>query len=762
MSKEKAITKTVKKNNPLLHLDEGITDTNWTIYRRLLIVLPEKVNGLGAESIKKILKHGSKHTLTLLALDYEQFNNINGIKKQQLRKLHNDMHHVFSSYKRSVLWLMRVGGFNQKTIEDEDQSHKEHDDYWLSILKNPYKLLIAYPTLATFKRCDIMANILGYKYDNPDRSEGLIFSQMIADLDEGNICSDSSQLYYNLVRNKKLAEQSAFDSYSGIITEAQYKNSIQKMQKKGVIFVEDHLAPTDHQYLYLPAQIGQETFIAANVANRLKHDLVQLDTYREWDERNEVWKWSSLPILMTEKALRLRLKQYQEERNVQLHEKQIDAIVMTFKHHFSILTGMPGTGKTTVLRALTEMIKFFLNRDIEGELISYNHLLKQVAPTGRAAQQMKLATGWKARTLHSLFQIFPGASNYKNVNSRWLIVDETSMLDQSITNIVLNHTNIDTHILFVGDYNQLPSIGPGKILNDMIQSQKVPVTKLTHIFRQAEGSEIVQNDLAILNGKEIDDPEGVKVNSVDADKLQKSSLDHTCVWINADDQQEINEAILKAVRIEKENGIKLEDLLVLSPEHRLESGVNYLNLSLQHILNPRPGDPDKIPYTNKPKKVDYDTFRTGDRVLQTKNDYNLHVINGDLGFISKKIPANDKSRDESEHYRRLAVTMDEYEDPIIYSEERKPKGDKETDNLQLGYSITVHKAQGSEASVIIVAVDPGHIFMLNRTLLYTAASRAKKKLIFVGDQYTFNRAIHKVKENKRRTLLKKRLQALIK
>ncbi len=370
-----------------------------------------------------------------------------------------------------------------------------------------------------------------------------------------------------------------------------------------------------------------------------------------------------------------------------LTERQKEGIVMALTQPVGVLTGGPGTGKTTSMRALIRVLTLKKKRIV------------LAAPTGRAAKRLSEATGLEAKTLHRLLQLRPGAkAQYDQDNpipADVVIVDETSMLDTLLMNNLLKGIATGAHLLLVGDADQLPSVGAGNVLADIIGSERVPVVQLDHIFRQGAGSAIVTNAHRINSGQ-----------------MPVTGRDVTDFYFFAeDDTEKAGELVVDLVtrRIPARFGFRPSDIQVLSPVHAGKCGVGHLNERLQEALNPAA--------PNKPQKQ-YGSrlFRIGDRVLQLRNNYDKDVYNGDSGVVTGIFPDDQELKVRLEDGREVSYDYGEL------------------DELTLAYALSIHKSQGSEYPVCVIPIAIGHYMLLERKLIYTAVTRAKKLVVLVGSR----------------------------
>lgn len=399
--------------------------------------------------------------------------------------------------------------------------------------------------------------------------------------------------------------------------------------------------------------------------------------------------------------------------------KQREAVQTVLTTKLCVLTGGPGTGKTTTLRAVIDILE--------------HHRCRYVlaSPTGRAAKRLSEATGAEAKTIHRLLEYAPGGGSFGRSFKRnrdypldvdMVVIDEASMLDIFLCNDLLKAVPRDAHVLFVGDADQLPSVGPGNVLHDLINFPAVYAVHLDIIFRQAEGSGIIAN--------------AHRINSGEMPRLQ--GLDDFYFFPRPDPERCAAMVVeLVTERIPRRFGIDSRAIQVLSPMHRGAAGVQALNKDLQEALNP--------PHPARPEYVWGDaTFRVGDRIMQVRNNYDLDVYNGDVGEIS--------SIDRAE--KTLTVRYDEVSGPrdVVYELSM-------LDELQLAYAMSIHKSQGAEYPVVVVPLVRQHMLLLQRNLLYTAVTRARNMVVLVGDDQAIRKAVENNTVARRNTGLQRRLQS---
>jgi len=401
---------------------------------------------------------------------------------------------------------------------------------------------------------------------------------------------------------------------------------------------------------------------------------------------------------------------FEERAKVELAPAQRSAVELAAQHKVLVITGGPGVGKTTIVRAILSL---------------YNEAripVRLAAPTGRAAKRMSEATGREAVTLHRLLEFDPKQRAFtrrpgRPIECGAVIVDEASMLDLLLADALFSALPDHARLILVGDVDQLPSVGPGAVLRDIIASGQVPTARLTQIFRQAEGSLIVKNAHRIHDGEP---PEGA------------TGPDGEFYVIERTNPEAAADTILHMVteRIPQRFGLDPKaDVQVLTPMHKGEAGAIALNQKLQQALNP----------TGATVTKGARTLRVGDKVMQLKNDYDREVFNGDVGFVAE-VDAAD---------RRLVVRFEDRE--VTYEE-----GD--IDELTLAYATSIHKSQGSEYKAVIVPILTQHFVMLSRNLIYTAVTRGKKLVVLIADPRALSLALAETRKEERKTYLSERLK----
>lgn len=542
---------------------------------------------------------------------------------------------------------------------------------------NPYQLAREVFGIG-FRTADKIARQMGIALSAPTRLQaGLLFTLSTL-CDDGHCYATREQLLQEAVRLLEV-EQSACEE-----------------QLVALIQQDDLIAEDtpEGQAIYLPPFFMAERGVSSRLRRIQLSSRDRLSDFQSTDwERAFSWLAKQNPITLT--------------------ELQKEAVRMALTNKVSILTGGPGTGKSTITGSIIKMIQ------------SRRNSVLLAAPTGRAAKRLSEATGLEAKTIHRLLEFKPGGGSLflkdqKNpLDADLIIIDETSMVDILLMNHLLNAIDQGSHLLLVGDVDQLPSVGPGNVLRDLIASEVIPVTRLQTIFRQAEDSFIIVNAHRINRGE----MPIFSQNARDFFLFQEKDPQKAAAWVFD----------LVSKRIPDKFGFKpAGDIQVLSPMHRGAVGVGELNEKLQEGLNPP--SPTKNDFRHGHR-----VFREGDRVMQIRNDYERQVFNGDMGWIT-------------------AIDLEEGLVSIDFDGRSVQAELAQLDELVHAYAVSIHKAQGSEFPVVVIPLLPQHYLMLQRNLLYTAVTRARKLVILVGTKQAIAMAVKNNRIASRNTRLACRLQ----
>ena len=662
--------------------------------------LEKNVKGVGRKTVEKIVKQFGESTFD--KIKEGRLDEIKGLSAKVKKRIEKK---VAESEKLETLsiFLFKKGIKNYSDVVEI--YNKLGDDALEMIQANPY-CICDDEDISRFPIADTIALNSGIDQDSLLRREKILLFYLNSNkFISGNIFERESTLISaltNLINklkleplplNRELLTEAIIDLEESrqIVIETEYINGQ----------ISDHI-------LFLPSSYKKECEIAEMVSEMVRDD-----------ERGHI------------KNFREYIEAFEQETGITLDPVQEKGVEMALTNRVSILTGGPGTGKTLTINAV---IRYIINNEPDA-------IIKLCAPTGRAAKRMSELTGMEAFTIHRMLKIGPGniqMSEEEDFEADYVIVDESSMIDQSLFHILITAIyNAGASILLVGDKDQLPPVGAGLPFKDMIESGVVPTVRLSTLHRQAMESQININAKNILAGTtEIGDA-GLQFD------LNKQDF----FFFTAFNSTQINNLIIQSIDGLMKVGTRKEDIVVLSPMKKTEVGVQEINRILQEHLNP--------PSETKNELVSgYNVFREGDRVMQTKNNYELGVYNGDVGYIKT---INDEDEE----------IIVEYEDFEVKEGKLTPK-EKEVvydfniaNELILAYSTTVHKSQGSEYPVVIMPLSP-LLFNCSRPILYTAVTRAKSRFIWIGDTDSLRRGIEKVEETKRQTRLRERLRAEIK
>ncbi len=520
-----------------------------------------------------------------------------------------------------------------------------------------------------------------------------------------------------------LAMQIGIGAQSLIRAQAGVIHTLQEMNTEGhcAVFTDD-LIKKSSSMLEIPIDTIQEAITEEICEDRLVADMIDDKpcVYNSWLYRAEVGVAKHIARLMKFDVqwknidFETALAWVKEKTQLELSASQQEAVKLAVSSKVSCITGGPGVGKTTVVNSIIKIIR------------AKKATVMLCAPTGRAAKRLSESTNIPAKTIHRLLDFNPqqGGFNHDEDNpldTDLLVVDEASMVDVLLMNSLLKALPDRAAILIVGDIDQLPSVGSGKVLADIIASEKVATARLTKIFRQAASSQIIVNAHRINEGKT-------------PFKSEKGTETDFYV-MHAENIEEIHKklAILVSQRIPAKFQLNpISDIQILTPMNRGGLGVTSLNIEMQKLLNPTP--------LSSITKFGW-TFGVGDKVIQTTNNYDKEVFNGDLGIIR-------------------AVDQEEAEVSVLFDNQLIIYNFDELDELSLAYATSIHKSQGSEYPVVIIPLAMQHFMLLQRNLLYTGVTRGKKLVILIGEPKAIAMCVRNVKQNNRLTKLDERICAL--
>ncbi|MCL4561266.1 MAG: ATP-dependent RecD-like DNA helicase [Chloroflexi bacterium] len=561
--------------------------------------------------------------------------------------------------------------------------YKQYGDLSLQVVQSdPYRLARDVNGIG-FKTADRIAQALGLPADHPSRIEAALIYCLNEMSNEGHVYSPRETLQTRVIQLLEIPVESILPALESLLRDDRIR--IEQLHLDGD--QDAAHAVRDQAAVYLTPFYYGETLAAEKLRS-----LSQVHPSR----------LSSIQLVLS-------TAHAADQPNLSVEQKA--AIDTALNYPVSILTGGPGTGKTTAINALIAIL--------EGGSKHY----ALTSPTGRAAKRLSETTHRPASTIHRLLGYTPGGGfQYDGDHPLpvdMVVVDEASMLDLLLTHHLLKALRPGTHLLLVGDVDQLPSVGAGDVLRDLISSGLAPVTRLDQIFRQAAGSQIITNAHRIHMGEmPLFGP-----GSEDFFFFPAKDAAETARWV----------VDVVCERIPRKFGFDPHhEIQVIAPMYRGAAGVDALNLQIQNLLNPpRPAAPERILFGQ--------TFRLGDKVMQTQNNYEKEVFNGDIGWISR-------------------ISLEEHILGVDYDGRVVNYDFSEADELVLAYAISVHKSQGSEFPVVVLPMTTQHYLLLQRNLLYTAITRARRLCILVGDRRAIHIAVHNNKVNDRYTALDLRLR----
>jgi exodeoxyribonuclease V alpha subunit len=596
-----------------------------------------------------------------------------------------------------VMVALNQYGFGPQLSMRIYQAYKEET---LGIIqKNPYQLVENVEGIG-FGRADELGYQLGISGNHPDRIKaGCLYTLENESIQNGHVYILTKDL---LEKVKQLLEENQRDQ----IEFMDISNEIIKLGEEGKLVVEE-------KRVYLPSLNYAEKGLVSNIKRILNQT--------EYEDQ------------FPESEFLLALGSLEERLGVQYAPTQKDAIQTALMAPMLILTGGPGTGKTTVIKGIVELYAELHGCSLDpkdyhkkGE----NFPILLAAPTGRAAKRMSESTGLPAVTIHRLLG-FNGTEGYDHddantLEGKLLIIDETSMVDIWLANQLFKALPENIQVILVGDEDQLPSVGPGQVLKDLLSSERIPMVRLTDIYRQAEGSSIIELAHEIKDGHL---PENITVQQPDRSFIRCTTT-------------QLAQVVEKVALNAKTKGYSVKDIQVLAPMYRGPAGIDRLNFLLQEIFNPNPNG------TRKELAFGDVKYRIGDKVLQLINKPENNVFNGDIGEIVSIFYAKENTEKQD-------MVIISYEgNEVTYTRQ-------ELGQITLAYCCSVHKSQGSEFPIVILPISRSYYRMLRRKLIYTAITRSKQFLILCGEESALRMGVERADEENRQTTLCEKLQEAI-
>ncbi len=629
------------------------------------------IKGIGPSTASKIVDFFGDETISVIETSPQSLGDVPGIGKKTAKAIEKSWanHHIARKLMQYLYEAKIPAEYSPKIIKEYGASSVE------IVTKDPYKIIIDNPFF-NFETIDRLGKKAGIPEDNNSRINAAIIYALEKASKNGHCFLPLENLLFSVKRLIKAEKE-------------KINESINILEKDFLVSKEE----TDGEIIVYPYHLYKAE---KGVADKIK----------------AIFEIPSEKIQLKEKDIKEITAKF---LGLIPSEEQLEAIKSIIKEKAGIITGGPGTGKTTIIKALYKIFT------LEGKSVSLG------TPTGRAARRLSEVTGAKAETIHKLLKYnqktgFFDKNESSPLEADAVIIDEASMLDIVLCYHLLKAVTIHTKIIFVGDIFQLPSVGPGNFLSDIIQSGKIPAFSLTNIFRQAKKSPIIMNAYRVNNGEL---PE----------KNNKTKELSEFYFIQNENPLKAVDTIIKLCKNripERFHFDPIEDIQVITPMHKGETGTINLNKMLQKELN----------LQSVEIKSGNNIFKPGDKVMHLVNNYQKDVFNGDIGKI-KEIDFKNEI---------LSVIYPDYLDKTIveYSFD-------ELDELTLAYAISVHKSQGSEYPAVIIALMPQHYPLLQRNLLYTAMTRGKSLLIIVGSARAIQIAVSETRASSRFSGLKKRL-----
>lgn len=618
------------------------------------------IKGIGPVYAKAIVSRFGLETIDVIENDIERLLEVPRLGRKRMEKIRESWEKQ-KDIKEVMVFLQ---GYGVSTAFAAKIYRKYEKDSIAKVKENPYQLADDIWGIG-FKTADGIASKMGYEKNDPRRCRSGILYTLNELAEEGHVYAEPEQLVDAAVKLLDAGESPVRQALASMI--------------------EANDVVSDNEVIYLSPFYHAENGSAKRLQSLL----------------------SDTSLFNADIAAEPEAKYGDKPGDIVYDEVQLAAIQKALDSKVMVLTGGPGTGKTTTTQGIIAAFK------------ARHMSILLAAPTGRAAKRMTEATGMEAKTIHRLLEYNPMDGYKRNdanpLDGDALIVDECSMIDILLFYNLMKAIPSNMRLILVGDIDQLPSVGAGNVLRDIIDSQQIPVVRLTRIFRQAQSSRIVMNAHAINAGQ---------FPNI------KNGLDTDFFFIGQEDADDIVKLIIGLVRdrLPKKYGYPAKEIQVLTPMQRGTVGAGNLNIELQNALNPSGPSLARGGYT----------FRQGDKVMQIRNNYDKNVFNGDIGYITA-VDTNE---------RTLSVTFDN----------RVVEYDiTELDEIVLAYAVTIHKSQGSEFPVVVMPVTMKHYVMLQRNLIYTGITRAKKICVLVGTTKAIAYAIRNNTVSKRNTKLKERL-----
>ncbi len=643
--------------------------------------------GIGKKTAKKIVDTLGENAVDSILKDEKVLEKVPGFPKQKIANFVQTLR-ANQGFEQVVMALAEYGIGLQLAQKIYDHYHEDA----LKILEeNPYQFVFEIEGFG-FRKADDIARILQLPDDHPTRIQAACLHVLTIHSQHGHVFG-----FFDAIAEEVQA----------LLNEQRQTVTIETVKEKMTALAEDKYIVLEEDRIYLPSLYYAEEGLASQLL-RINNLPLEYD--------------------ITQAELLKILGEIEEKENISYGREQYEAIEKALSSKVMILTGGPGTGKTTVIKGIIGVIHHLLKNKKRKPDEEEHHPFVLAAPTGRAAKRMAEATGLKAQTIHRLLG-WSGEDDFefnsgKQLKGEVFIIDEFSMVDTWLANKLFRAIPSDAQVILVGDEDQLPSVGPGQVLSDLLASGVLAVSRLSEIYRQKEGSRIIELAHEIKN------------NSCDSSSLKRGedfsfipSGEHHLISL-------IQDVAKKAL----DKGYALKDIQILAPMYRTDVGINKLNEALQQLINPPSKQKRSVKYNDI-------IFRSGDKVIQLVNQAEKGVYNGDIGEIITILKADETD----ENVEQIVVNFDGKE--VYYVR-------NEWNQLMHAYCISIHKSQGSEFDIVIIPVIGAYRRMLRKNLLYTAITRSKQSLIICGSEQAFLQGVATEDFNTRNTTLTERIQAM--
>jgi len=625
------------------------------------------VRGIGPVLARRIVDHFGAQTMEIISTCPEKLLEVEGlgpIKLQEIIRSWEENRKI-----RDLIIFLQEHGISTSLAT---RIYRHYGDQAFSVLRvNPYQLCLDVWGIG-FRTADQMAMKLGCDPSSLERIGAFILYYLEKESEQGHLFSYREEVVEAASKELEVDREKVEESLEKLINQ------------KRVIAEET----SSGQAIYLPYLFRAEETIVKGIS-----------------------RLAMTPLLATEFDIEETIRKIEAQLNLQFSPEQRQAIEESLRQKILIITGGPGTGKTTLIRAIVELYE------------QWGRRVLLAAPTGRAAKRLSEATGREARTIHRLLEYNPREEGFRRhernpLNGEVLIIDEFSMVDVLLMEALIRAIPLGMRLILVGDSDQLPSVGPGNLLRDLIESQKVKVVRLTEIFRQARGSLIVLNAHRVRQGLSLIYP-----------RQEKSDF----LFLPQEEEDKVFELVMEMACEKLPQKLNLprlnSQIQVITPMYRGLCGVDNLNRELQQRLNPG----------SQGLRIGQHEFRVGDKIMQIRNNYDKEVFNGDIGVITAIDPDS------------WQVVVDYDGRTVVYEKD-------ELMEITLAYAISVHKSQGNEYQGVILPLLVQHYIMLQRNLFYTALTRARKLCVVIGSYRALHIAIKNDNPIKRNGRLKDKLQ----